>query len=149
MTERVHPIVNHIGQCVTDLERSTRFWCEVLGFEVDRPDLVLPDAAVGPMFGIEGPVGITARYLRCGAYVHELLHFDRPGNPPPQRREIVEVGLTHVSLCVADLPATLAAAREHGAEVTFDSPHAAVLRDPDGQMIELLPMSYRDTLPAS
>lgn len=145
MTE---PVVNHVGQCVTDLERATRFWCEVLGFAVDRPDLVLPDEAVGPVFGIDGKVGLTARYLRRGGYVHELIHFDRPGNPPAQRREIVEPGLTHVSICVDDLGATVAAAREHGAAVSFESPYAAVLRDPDGQLVELLPMSYRDALPS-
>jgi catechol 2,3-dioxygenase-like lactoylglutathione lyase family enzyme len=142
------PVVNHIGQCVTDLERATRFWCDVLGFTVDRPDLVLPDEAVGPVFGIDGPVGLTARYLRLGEHVHELIRFDRPGNPPARRREITEPGLTHVSVCVEDLGATLAAAREHGAEVSFESPHVAVLRDPDGQLIEVLPMSYRASLPS-
>ena len=27
---------NHVGQCVTDLERSKRFYCELLGFALDR-----------------------------------------------------------------------------------------------------------------
>jgi lactoylglutathione lyase len=139
--------VNHVGQCVTDLDRSTRFWCDVLGFAVDRPDLTVPDEMMGPMFGIEGAVGLTARYLRCGEVVLELLHFERPGNPPARRREVVEPGLTHVSVSVEDVATTLAAAREHGAEVTFESAYAAVLRDPDGQLVEVLPMSYRDTLP--
>ena len=148
MSEPSGPVVNHIGQCVADLDRATRFWCDVLGFTVDRPDLTVPDAMMGPMFGIEGPVGLTARYLRCGSYVHELLHFDRPGNPPAARRTIVDPGLTHVSVCVEDVPATLAAARELGAEVTFESPQAAVLRDPDGQLVEILPMAYRQSLPS-
>jgi len=142
------PVVNHVGQCVTDLERATRFWCDVLGFVVDRPDLVLPDEAVGPVFGIPGAVGLTARYLRRGDYVHELIHFDRPGNPPARRREIVEPGLTHLSLSVDDVGATVAAAREHGAEIAFESAHVAVLRDPEGQLIEILPMAYRATLPS-
>ena len=141
MSERSGPVVNHIGQCVADLDRATRFWCDVLGFTVDRPDVTVPDAVMGPMFGIEGAVGLTARYLRSGEYVHELLHFDRPGNPPAARRTIVDPGLTHVSVCVDDVPATLAAARELGAEVTFESSRAAVLRDPDGQLVEVLPRS--------
>lgn len=143
MSER---IVNHVGQCVADLDRATTFWCEVLGFEVDRPDYTGNDEMVGAMFEIDGPVGITARYLRCGGYVHELLHFDRPGNPAARRRSIVEPGLTHVSICVDDVAVTLAAARDHGAEVVFESTYAAVIRDPDGQMIELLPMAYRQSL---
>lgn len=146
MSERRGPIVNHVGQCMADLERATRFWCDVLGFTVDRPDVTVPDAVMGPMFGIDGTVGLTARYLRCGEYVHELLHFDRPDGPPAARRTIVDPGLTHVSVCVDDVPATLAAAREHGAEVTFESSRAAVLRDPDGQLVEVLPMAYRQGL---
>lgn len=140
-------VVNHVGQCVTDLERATRFWCEVLGFEVDRPDLHVPDGVMGPLFGAEGPVALTARYLRCGDYVHELIRFDRPAGPPP-RREVTDPGLTHVSLCVEDVDATVALAREHGAEVVSSSTRAAVLRDPEGQLVELLPMAYRDSLPS-
>jgi lactoylglutathione lyase len=142
-------VVNHVGHRVADLERATRFWCDVLGFEVDRPDLHIPDGIMGPMFGVDGPAGLVARYLRCGDYVHELIWFDRPdGHAGPATRSILDLGLTHVSICVEDVEATVALAREHGAEVVSTSPHAAVLRDPEGQLVELLPMSYRDTLPA-
>jgi lactoylglutathione lyase len=141
----VSPVVNHVGHCVADLDRATRFWCDVLGFEVDRPDLTIPDGIMGTMFGIEGPAGLTARYLRCGEYVHELIRFDRP-DAEPEHRSILQPGLTHVSLSVDDLDATLALAREHGAEVVSSSKRAAVVRDPEGQLIELLPMSYRESL---
>ena len=135
-------VVNHVGHRVVDLERATRFWCDVLGFTVDRPDLTIPDGLMGPMFGIDGPVGLTARYLRCGDYVHELIRFERP-DPEPERRSILQPGLTHVSLCVDDVEATVALAREHGAEVVSASTLASVIRDPEGQLVELLPMSYR------
>jgi lactoylglutathione lyase len=141
-------VFNHVGQRVTDLERATRFWCDVLGFEVDRPDLRFPDGVVGPMFGVDGPTALTARYLRCGDYVHELLHFDRPDGGAAPRREVVDPGLTHVSLCVDDVAATVDLARAHGAEVVSASSRAAVVRDPDGQLVELLPMAYRDGLPS-
>ena len=94
------------------------------------------------------PIRVTARYLRGGDYVHELLHFDRPGNPAARRREFAEPGLTHLSLCVADVPAVVAATREHGGEVVFDEHGLAMIRDPDGQLIEVLPMSYRQSLPS-
>ena len=138
-------VVNHVGHCVTDLDRATRFWCDVLGFEVDRPDLTIPDGLMGPMFDVAGPAGLTARYLRCGDYVHELICFDRP-DAAPGRRSIVDPGLTHVSLCVDDVSAVVARAREHGAEVVSESKRASVVRDPEGQLIELLPMAYRETL---
>lgn len=138
-------VFNHIGHRVADLDRATRFWCDVLGFEVDRPDVVIPDGIMGPMFDIDGPVGLTARYLRCGEYVHELIWFDRPA-PEPERHSILEAGLTHVSLCVDDVDATVALVREHGGEVVSASRRAAVVRDPEGQLIELLPMTYREAL---
>jgi catechol 2,3-dioxygenase-like lactoylglutathione lyase family enzyme len=141
----VTTVVNHVGHCVADLERATRFWCDVLGFTVDRPDLTIPDGVMGPMFAVDGPVGLTARYLRCGDYVHELIRFDRP-EAATARRSIVDPGLTHVSLCVDDVAATVALAREHGAEVVSASTRASVLRDPEGQLVELLPMSYREGL---
>jgi hypothetical protein len=50
-----------------------------------------------------------------------------------------------VSLCVDDVAATVALAREHGAEVVSESRRASVVRDPEGQLVELLPMSYRET----
>jgi hypothetical protein len=30
----------------------------------------------------------------------------------------------------------------------YESLHAYMVRDPDGQLLELLPMSYRDRLPS-
>lgn len=141
----MNTVVNHVGHCVADLDRVARFWCDALGFEVDRPDLTIPDGIMGAMFGIDGPAGLTARYLRCGDYVHELIRFDRP-EPEAERRSILQPGLTHVSVSVDDVPATLSLVREHGGEVVSESPLASVVRDPEGQLVEILPMSYRESL---
>ena len=60
-----------------------------------------------------------------------------------------EPGLTHLSISVDDVhgPAELAA--EYGGQLIEDSDIGAALfvRDPDGQLIELLPAAYRDRLP--
>src|SRR4051812_29433738 len=53
------PVINHVGQCTTDLDLATRFYCELLGFEIER-DLTVPDEAVGPLLGVEPPVGLRA-----------------------------------------------------------------------------------------
>ena len=37
-------VVNHLGQCVADLDRSVRFYVELLGFHVER-NLTIPDDA--------------------------------------------------------------------------------------------------------
>ena len=84
--------------------------------------------------------GLTAVYLTMGAFVLELLHFDRPENPPFRARVFNEPGLTHLSLSVDDIPATLESVRRCGGSVveSSDLGMAVMVRDPDGQLIELL-----------
>lgn len=131
---------NHVGHCVSDLDRSVRFYSELLGFEVERR-LDVPDVPADRLLRIEAPLGVTAVYLRRDAFVLELLHFARAGNPAPDRVRVMnEPGLTHLSFTVADLPATLARVEELGGSVLADTDvkAAVFLRDPDGQLVELL-----------
>ena len=132
-------VVNHVGLCVTDLERSRRFYEEVLGFEFQR-DLTVPDGPTAKLLQLDPPVGLTAVYLSRGSFVLELLHFDRPGNAPARARTFDEPGLTHLSLTVDDVPAVCARVADHGGEVLDDTNLgvAVMVRDPDGQLIELL-----------
>jgi catechol 2,3-dioxygenase-like lactoylglutathione lyase family enzyme len=132
--------VNHVGLCVTDIDRSRRFYEQVLGFEPVR-EMQVPDDFTADLLRVPRPVGLTASYLRRDAFVLELLHFDRPDNAPPRDRPFHEPGLTHLSFTVDDLDAARAAVEEHGGEVLADTevPGAAVMvRDPDGQLLELL-----------
>ena len=142
------PLVNHVGQCVADLDESRRFYCELLGFEPER-EMALPDEVAGPFLGVDAPVGLTVVYLRRGAFVLELLHFDRPDNPGAADRRFNEPGLTHLSVSVNDLEAVVARVADLGGTVVSSSPMAAIVRDPDGQLLELLPMSYRRRLDGS
>jgi catechol 2,3-dioxygenase-like lactoylglutathione lyase family enzyme len=136
------PVVNHVGLCVRDLERSRRFYQEVLGFEPDR-EMTLPDEATADFLAVARPVNLTAVYLTRGPVVLELLHFDRPDNPDPAGRVFNEPGLTHLSFSVDDLAASVAAVRAAGGDVVTDlAGMAAIVRDPDGQLLELLPMAY-------
>lgn len=133
-----------MGHCVTDLQRSRRFYEEVLGFTV-RNELRVPDAPASTLLRVPAPVGMTALYLERDGFVLELLHFDRDGNDPRRERSFTEPGLTHLSFSVDDLTASAARATELGGEVLRDTeiPGAAImLRDPDGQLVELLPRSY-------
>ena len=138
-------IVNHVGLCVTDVERSRRFYEQALGFEHQR-DLPVPDAPASRLLQVPEPVGMTAVYLVREGWVLELLHFDRAGNDPRRARSFTEPGLTHLSFSVDDVAATCARVAELGGEVLADTDmggHAIMVRDPDGQLLELLPMSYR------
>jgi predicted enzyme related to lactoylglutathione lyase len=60
-----------------------------------------------------------------------------------------DVGLTHISLSVSDLAAALAMVDEFGGSVVQETvtEQFAMIRDPDGQLIELLPDSWLANLP--
>lgn len=136
---------NHVGHCVTDLDRSRRFYEELLGFSFQR-ELRVPDAPAAQLLRVDAPVGMTAAYLERDGFVLELLHFDRAGNDPRRERSFTEPGLTHLSFSVDDVAATCARVDELGGEVLADTDLgglAVMIRDPDGQLLELLPMSYR------
>ncbi|MGH9208296.1 MAG: VOC family protein [Acidimicrobiales bacterium] len=139
---------NHVGQCVSDLSRSRRFYEELLEFTFER-EMKLPDEPSKRLLRIEPPIGMTAVYLRRDGLVLELLHFDRAGNPPARERVMNEPGLTHVSIGVEDTASLLSRVAGYGGEVLSDTDiggGVVFIRDPDGQLIELLPMSYRTAL---
>jgi lactoylglutathione lyase len=139
-------VFNHLGQCVTDLPRSRRFYEELFGFEVER-EIHPPDDPSSTLLGLEQPLGLTALYLRRDGLVLELLHF-AAGHAPGRTRAMNEPGLTHISLSVDDVDGVCARVPEFGGEVLDDTNIGVgiFIRDPDGQLLELLPMSYRAQL---
>lgn len=134
-----HARVNHLGHAVADLERARRFWTEAFGFR-EVLTLAPPDDSTAPLLGLRPPLGLEAVYLECDGLVLELLHYhDR--ELEQRRRTMAEQGFTHLSLGVDDLDVTLAAVRELGGEVLDDTrlgDIAIMVRDPDGQLVELL-----------
>ena len=144
-------VMNHMGQCVTDLERSRAFYEEALGFTFWRT-LELDDTPSDQLLQLHAPLGFRACYLKQGSFVLELLHFAGDGaKPAPYRpRTMNEVGLTHISLSVDDIPATCALVEQHGGSVVkeTDIGSGIFVRDPDGQLIELLPMGYAERVAA-
>ena len=140
-------VFNHVGQCVTDLERSKRFYVELFGFEIER-EIHPPDELSAQLLGLAPPLGMTACYLRRDGLVLELLHFAAAGTAPYRPRVMNEPGLTHISVSVDDSDDFLHLVADYGGEVLHDTNigHGCFVRDPDGQLVEILPMSYRQTL---
>lgn len=131
--------INHVGQCVSDLDRARAFY-EAFGFAVVR-ELQVPDGA-SSLLRLDPPMGMTALYLERDGFVLELMHFagDGPQPAPVVPRPVNQPGLTHLSLGVDDLGEALATVRDHGGEVLDDTNVgvAVFVRDPDGQLVELL-----------
>jgi len=141
--------VNHVGHVVTDLERAKRFYADVLGFQLWY-EIHPPDDATAKLSSLTPPLGLTASYLMLDGFVLELLHYSVPGATAPARvRTMNEPGLTHLSVAVDDVHETAKKAIELGGSVieTSDLGNALFIRDPEGQLVELLPSSYRDRLP--
>jgi lactoylglutathione lyase len=140
---------NHTGHVVTDLARSKRFYQQVLGFQFWY-EITPPDGPTAKLSGLTPPLGTTASYLTLDGFVLELMHYSAPGATVPFRpRTMNEPGLTHLSISVDDVHLTAARAVEFGGVLIEESDLGVALfiRDPDGQLIELLPVSYRDHLP--
>ncbi|MFY9788316.1 MAG: VOC family protein, partial [Pseudolabrys sp.] len=79
---------------MTNLERSKRFYVELLGFAVER-EINPPDDASAKLMSLDPPLGMTAAYLVRDGLVLELLHFGAPDQTQPFRpRTMNEPGLT-------------------------------------------------------
>ncbi len=133
------PRVNHVGHCVRDLARAQAFYTGVFGLE-PLLELQPPDGAA-PLLRLDPPMGMTAVYLGDGeGFVLELLHFAASATDAGRERVMDEPGLTHLSFTVDDLDAALAAVTAHGGEVLADTNVgvAVFVKDPDGQLVELL-----------
>jgi lactoylglutathione lyase len=140
---------NHTGQIVTDLARSKRFYQEVLGFKFWF-EFNPPEEKTAKLSSLKAPLGVTACYLTLDAFVLELIHYSVPGAMAAYRqRTMNEPGLTHLSIGVDDVWATARKAAEYGGQIIEESDIGIGLfiRDPDGQLLELLHSDFRASLP--
>jgi catechol 2,3-dioxygenase-like lactoylglutathione lyase family enzyme len=136
--------LTHIGLCVSDLERSLRYYRELLGFAYEH-DLQVEGEPTDTLLRLRD-VKLKAVYLHRDGVRLELLHFASPAAPPARTRSLHERGLTHLSFRVADLETTLAALRAAGERVLDETvirfpefqSAACFIVDPDGQLIELV-----------
>jgi glyoxylase I family protein len=115
--------MDHVSFAVRDLERSLRFYRDVLGLSLaPRPDLGIPGA-----------------WLQVGdAQVHLIevpADFDA-GTPPPALNPIAG----HAAFGIDDYAGALERLRAHGLEVLAIGEAAGQMwvKDPDGHVIELI-----------
>lgn len=141
-------VFNHVGLCVTDRERSRRFYEGLLGFQFWW-ELDPPDGATSQLVGLPEPLGVQATYLVRDGFVLELMDYSKRQVHAGSERVMDQIGLTHISFSVSDLPGVLARVAEFGGAVVDSSVSAgaAMIRDPDGQLLELLSEGWLQALP--
>jgi lactoylglutathione lyase len=144
-----HRIVfNHVGLCVTDTARSRRFYEFLLGFEFWW-ELEPPDEGTDQLLQLTKPIGLRATYLVRDGLVLELLAYSQRALRAGPTRVMDQLGLTHLSLSVSDLADVVATVESFGGSVVEGtvSGQSAMIRDPDGQLLELLSDSWLAVLP--
>jgi predicted enzyme related to lactoylglutathione lyase len=138
---------SHSGICVSNLQRSTKFYKNVFGF-IDGISIEIENAHQN-LLGMPGEVHLRSFFLRLDGLVIELLHFDPPaafGSATP--REMNQRGLTHLSFNVDNLDSSLRDVVTWGGSV-LDSTRTCFtlpeqkgeiifVADPDGTRIELM-----------
>ena len=136
------------------MERALRFYRDGLGF-TDLSDLHVAGEPTDRLLGLHN-VDLHACYLERDGTRIELLHYASPAAVAGDRPRLMnQLGLTHLSLRVADLPAVVADLRAAGAQVIersrIDIPPfeaaAVFVTDPDGTRIELVQAPGDPALP--
>jgi catechol 2,3-dioxygenase len=127
--------IGHVHLKVADLERALKFYCDVLGFELQQR------------------LGSQAAFLSAGGYHHHigLNTWESAGGSPPPRGS---TGLYHLAILyptralLADaLRRVLAAGIELDGASDHGVSHALYLRDPDDNGVELYWDRPRDQWP--
>ena len=137
---------SHLGICVSDLERSLRFYCEGLGFEQVASHRVGEEFAA--LMELEG-VTVESRMVKRDGVTIELLGYVTPEyTGDGDRRPMNQLGLTHLSLRVDDVDGVASVIEGLGGKVvrrtrtTFDLSGRRLdflyCTDPDGVRIELM-----------
>jgi lactoylglutathione lyase len=121
--------LGHIGVFVEDIDRSIKFYTEVLGFELYEKAEVPED----------GGVTICA-FIRNGSCVVELVQ--KPGAQPR-----TDGPVDHIAMAVDDVDAVMAHLKKHGIvfetdgpvhlPMIFDGVRFACFRGPDGEHLEI------------
>jgi catechol 2,3-dioxygenase-like lactoylglutathione lyase family enzyme len=136
--------LTHVGLCVTDIDRSTEFYCSALGF-TKIGEMHVEDEASARLLDVADIV-LDLVYLQRDGFRLELLAYPSSGatgDGAPRRMNAL--GLTHLSFRVGDPDALAEAIVEHGGKLLADRTvvfgggnRGMMLTDPDGNLLELI-----------
>lgn len=134
-------VLSHNGVCVSDIERSLRFYGDALGFELHkRYEIAESYGRLAELPDLRAQIA----FLVLGGRMLELIHFEHPMSfGPKARRAMNQYGLTHLCFKVSDIDAVAARIAKAGGKAlpetrVYASGHIAMYcTDPDGVRIEL------------
>jgi len=123
--------INHVGIAVTDIEKTTRFFTEVLGLSINRQYYIQER-------------NLKIVFLKVGEQEIELLQYDQVKPSMQEERGLHVQGVNHVAIEVDDIRAYLPKLKEYGVEfidkeprVVFGGPQILDFWGPDNIIIEL------------
>jgi len=147
------PAWSHVGICVSDIERSKRFYCEVFGFVATDFYDVGNDYRGLMEMSPDVNVRLLSQFLQLGdgATRIELLYFESPpADGPRTRRRMNQYGMTHINFRVDDVDALATKLRAFGGEVhdhtrtkLASGTDVVYCSDPDGVRIEVYSTGQR------
>ena len=143
----------HYCHCVSDIEKSRKFYTDVLGFETVF-EIDFDDPATARVMGLTS-CKFKGIFMKCDGMRIELIAFT---DPPPDKtvrmRKSNEIGHSHLSFYVTSLDETLAELRAKGVpideqtrQVLQSGIECCVVRDPDGFPIEMVQVPTLDLMP--
>lgn len=135
----------HIGHAVLDMEKSLRFYTELIGFRFDR-ELNFKNEQIQDLLVLKQPKDMRVIYLLLEGFTLELMEMDPGATPNAGSRDFTLTGITHFSFVVDDPADVFARVEQFGGSKWSDIGIANMIRDPDGQLIELLPPTYPESL---
>jgi glyoxylase I family protein len=143
----------HYSHCVSEIERSRRFYVDVLGFEVVA-EFDFDDPATAQVMGMPGAKFKGIFMKRDGMRIEIIAFTDPPPDRTVRPRRSNEIGHSHLSFYVTSLDETLAYLRSQGVAIAEETRavlpggiECCVVRDPDGFPIELVQMPVLELLP--
>lgn len=140
---RVHG-VTHAGVTVSNFEEAIKWYSYMFDWHLLNELTVEPEKA-NTLVDLYGEEGLTIRLGFLGTQstnVLEIFEFS-PKAEPASKTVWNRPGYTHIAISVSNVPALKKKLEEKGAEFVSDvqfmgGAHWAFMRDPDGNLIELI-----------
>lgn len=136
--------IRHFGIVVNDLEKSLHFYRDLLGLKIQR-EMMEEGEFIDNISALQKVKVKTIKMSADSGSLVELLWYKSHPRKPNLKKEICEIGASHLAFTVDNLDYEYKRLKENG--VKFNCPpqispdgkaKVTFCRDPDGTLIELV-----------